>query len=170
MTTPVKRVYLIGFMGSGKSTAGKKLAGKLGWDFIDLDAEIEKNEGRPVRRIFSEKGEDYFRELESKTLRNLQTLKDSVISSGGGTPCFLNNLEFMKQTGKVVYLKMKPSQLKKRLEQGIEERPLLKEKSGDELVKYITKILAEREKFYLDADLIVDGMSLDINDLCKKLI
>src|SRR5512133_3442701 len=98
-------IYLIGFMGSGKSTAGRELARLLGWSFTDLDTEVEKREGKTIRQIFAQKGEEYFRNLETKVLRDLNTLANSVISTGGGTPCHSDNMDFMLENGLTIYLK-----------------------------------------------------------------
>ena len=163
------RVYIIGFMGSGKTTAGKKISAFLGWDFVDLDHMIEMREKKSVNEIFSLYGEDYFRELESTTLKNLETVRNTVISAGGGTPCYCDNMEFMLRTGTVVYLKMTPGQLVSRLEKGLEKRPLLKEKDNKELLHYITNKLSERENYYEAANITVDSINLDIRSLCDKI-
>jgi shikimate kinase len=167
--TAGRKVYIIGFMGSGKTTAGRKIASTMGWQFKDLDLEIEHVCGKSIRDIFSEFGEERFREIESHTLKNLITYGDTIISAGGGTPCYLDNMDFMLETGQVVYLRMTTAQLKTRLEGGRAKRPLLKEKSGQELIEYITQKLAEREQFYLKAGIVADGFNLDIKTLCKNL-
>jgi len=166
---PVKRVYIIGFMGSGKTTAGKNLASELKWNFVDLDHEIEKREGKAISDIFTDLGEEYFRQLESKILRELETNRDTVISAGGGTPCFGNNMEFMLSTGSVIYLRLTPLQLRSRLELETHKRPLVKEKSGNELLLYITLKLSEREMYYLKANHVCDSIDLDIKDLRRTL-
>jgi shikimate kinase len=164
-----RRVYIIGFMGSGKSTAGRKLAAALGWHFIDLDKEIELKEGKSIKDIFSGRGETYFRKLESETLKSLMLSCDSVISAGGGTPCWGVNMEFMLRTGTVVYLKMTPGELKSRLEGGAAKRPLIREIRPTELLKYITGKLAEREEYYLRAQIIVDGIDFNIKMLADRI-
>ena len=166
---PVKRVYIIGFMGSGKTIAGKNLASELKWNFVDLDHEIEKCEGKAISDIFTDSGEEYFRQLESKILRELETNRDTVISAGGGTPCFGNNMEFMLSTGSVIYLRLTPLQLRSRLELETHKRPLVKEKSGNELLLYITLKLSEREMYYLKANHVCDSIDLDIKDLRRTL-
>ena len=166
---PVKRVYIIGFMGSGKTIAGKNLASELKWNFVDLDHEIEKREGKAISDIFTDSGEEYFRQLESKILRELETNRDTVISAGGGTPCFGNNMEFMLSTGSVIYLRLTPLQLRSRLELETHKRPLVKEKSGNELLLYITLKLSEREMYYLKANHVCDSIDLDIKDLRRTL-
>jgi shikimate kinase len=161
-----KRIYIIGFMGSGKSTAGKKLAAGLGWTFIDLDRKIEDIVGKTITEIFSDSGEEFFRELESEALRSIDIQRDSVISVGGGTPCFSNNMDFMNNTGIVIYLKMTPQQLKSRLSGEPDVRPLLKGLEENNLHQYIEKKLLEREKYYNQALMIINGINLNI----KKLI
>jgi shikimate kinase len=171
--TAIRRVYVIGFMGSGKSTASKKLAAALGWQFVDLDREIELKAGKSIREIFTSSGEEYFRALEEKTLLNLKTGSDSIISTGGGTPCYGENMDFMIKTGLVVYLSMTPSQLKSRLEGNAASRPLIKDLQETELLHYISDKLAEREKYYTRATIIVDGFDVDIkalSDLIKNSI
>lgn len=158
-------VYLIGFMGSGKSTAGKKLASSLGWAFVDLDKEIEEAAGSSIPEIFAEKGEDYFRNLESEMLRKLQSIGDTVISSGGGTPCFGTNMDFMLETGVTIYLKLTPGQLRSRLAGSQQERPLLKGLDNEGLLEFIKEKLAYREKWYSRAEFIVDGFDPDIKYL-----
>jgi shikimate kinase len=167
--TTIRRVYVIGFMGSGKSTASKKLAAALGWQFIDLDREIELKAGKSIKEIFSNSGETYFRELEEKTLLNLKSGSDSIISTGGGTPCYGENMDFMIRTGLVVYLRMTPSQLMSRLEGEAASRPLIKDLKKTDLLQYISDKLAEREKYYLRATIKVDGLNLDIKALCDQI-
>lgn len=164
-----RRVYLIGFMGSGKSTAGNKLAISLGWSFIDLDKEIEQKTCLTINELFTKFGEDYFRKIETDTLRNLTSPDDAVIATGGGSPCYNDNLDYMIGTGLTVYLKMTPGQLKSRLTGSYGERPLTKDKNEKQLTVYIREKLAEREKYYLRANIIINGKNLNVNYL-KTLI
>jgi len=158
-------VYIIGFMGSGKSTAGKKLAAALGWKFIDLDKEIEDTYGKNIPDIFASEGEAKFRQLEAEALNRLKAGMNTIISTGGGTPCHGSNLELMKATGITVYLKMTPNQLTNRLLGSTEDRPLLKDIPDEKLPVFIAAKLAEREKWYDQAQIIVEGLNLDINSL-----
>jgi len=167
------KIFLLGFMGSGKSTTGKKLASHLNWSFIDLDEKIEQTTGMEIRDIFSEKGEAFFRKIESDTLKGMASESNAVISTGGGTPCFGDNMDFMLRTGLTVYLRMTPARLKSRLAGTSEHRPLLKDIGKDGLQEYITAKLAEREKWYSRAEIIVDGFNTDFSalyTLVKKLI
>jgi len=163
------KIYLIGFMGSGKSTAGRKLASQLNWSFIDLDEKIQKMEGMKIPDIFSHKGESYFRKLETKALKELKSETETVISTGGGTPCFGDNMDFMLDSGLTIYIRMTPLSLKKRLEGSAEGRPLLKEIDRKDLQGYITAKLAEREKWYSRAEIIIDGVNNDLSDLLSLI-
>ncbi|MGD0582904.1 MAG: shikimate kinase [Bacteroidales bacterium] len=165
-----KTIYLIGFMGSGKSTAGQNLATILDWHFLDLDELIEKKYKTTITDIFLLSGEKTFRQYESNILHNLNIKGDTVISVGGGAPCFHDNMDFMKRTGEVVYLRMTPAQLKMRLVADKKQRPLLKGFNETDLEKYIELKLSEREPFYLQAGVIEDGFDPDIKGLAEKLM
>jgi shikimate kinase len=158
-------LYLIGFMGSGKSTVGKKLASLLEWSFIDLDNKIEEKTGRTISELFSEYGEESFRKIESEVLRSLKYQTNTVISTGGGTPCFENNIDFMNETGLTMYLKLNPMQLKGRLSESKGERPLIKDLSNPELLGFIENKLAAREQYYSKAELHIHGFDIDYDAL-----
>lgn len=166
-----RRIYIIGFMGSGKTTAGKKLASTLRWSFFDLDTIIENNEKRFIKDIFTHSGEEYFRKIESETLKNPGLLpgNDYVISVGGGTPCFFDNMDYMLSDGLVVYLRMTPGQLRARLESEAGNRPLLKGYSEKDLMRFIKTKLSEREPFYSRASIITDGFSFNALQLAEKI-
>jgi shikimate kinase len=165
----IRRIYIIGFMGSGKTTTGKKLAEGLNWEFIDLDLEIEASAGKTISEIFSRSGEEYFRKLESELLHKLDIKEDTVVSLGGGTPCFSDNMDYINKTGISVYLKMTPAQLSKRLSIESGERPLLKNIPEKDRRLYITAKLAEREIHYNKASIIVNAGSLRIGNLISRL-
>jgi shikimate kinase len=154
-------LYIIGFMGSGKTTTGRKLASMLGWSFIDLDKKIEEHTGKKIPELFSQYGEEYFRNIESEVLRELKTRTDTVISTGGGTPCYGNNMDFMLETGLTLYLKLTPVQLKSRLSESKGERPLLKDITISNLQSFIENRLASREKYYCQAEIQIDGFDMD---------
>ncbi|NSW94606.1 MAG: shikimate kinase [Bacteroidales bacterium] len=164
-----KKIYLVGFMGSGKSTMGRKLAASLGWSFIDLDKRIEEETGMNIPDIFLYKGEDYFRATETRLLRSLENFEETIISTGGGTPCYHDNMDFMLRTGLTIYLKLTPAQLKSRLKRSADKRPLLRNVTEENLESYIQLKLAEREVWYNKAKIIVDGLVTDTRFL-KTLI
>ncbi len=153
-----QKIYLIGFMGSGKTSTGKRLSSLLGWELIDLDKYVERVAGKSIPEIFAGEGEESFRKRETEALRALETKKNCVISTGGGTPCSNNNIDYMLSTGFVVYLKLNPGQLKSRLENGKIERPLLKGLDGGQLLGFIKNKLELREPVYEKADIILEGV------------
>ncbi|HBE43602.1 MAG TPA: shikimate kinase [Bacteroidales bacterium] len=169
MKTEKNIVYIVGFMGSGKSTAGKKLASSMSWSFIDLDRRIEEVARKTIPRIFSEDGEEHFRKTESEVLKSLTDNNSTIISTGGGTPCHGDNMDYMNETGITVYLKLTPEQLVKRLLNSSGERPLIKDIPDEKLPEFIEKKLALREKYYNKAEIIVDGLSLNI-ELLRSII
>lgn len=156
-------LYIIGFMGSGKTTAGKRLAASLGWSFIDLDKKIQEHTGMKIADIFSEYGEAHFRMVEAEVLKSLVTDSNTVISTGGGTPCYGNNMEYMLESGLTIYLKLTPLQLVSRLSSSSDERPLIRNLSGENLLKFVEERLAERAKWYEKSQLIIDGYNIDIS-------
>ena len=153
-------IFLVGFMGCGKTTIGRKLAAKSKCPFIDLDHLLEEQQGMTIADYFTQFGEDKFRMLESQVLKETTYPERAVISTGGGLPCFFDNMEWMNAHGKTVYIKLSPKTLADRLEHGKEERPLLRHKHGDELVTFIEEKLEERQLFYNKASIIADGLSL----------
>jgi shikimate kinase len=167
------KIYLIGFMGSGKSTTGRRLAGYLGWSFVDIDELIEKKAGMKIREIFSEKGEEFFRLSEAEALKETESVSNAVIATGGGAPCFSENMKFMLANGLTVYLKLPPDKLKERLDKSGDKRPLLQGIGKDNMEEYISEKLGEREKWYSSAKLIIDCNKTSFHGLCnmvKKLI
>jgi shikimate kinase len=158
-------VYIIGFMGSGKSTTGRNIASMLGWTFVDLDRKIEESQGITISEIFSGYGEEHFRLLESEMLRSLGSVKDVVISTGGGTPCHNDNMSYMLQTGLTIYLKLNPEQLQRRLSGSGDRRPLLKDQHGPKLLPFIKEKLSSREKWYNMAEIVYEGVNVNMNDL-----
>jgi len=154
------RIFLIGFMGCGKTTLGRKLASRLGYDFMDLDHVLEAQAGMTIADYFTHHGEDAFRKLESEVLKKTNYPENSVISTGGGLPCFFNNMDWMNEHGKTIYIKLSPKALATRLENEKTHRPLLREKHGEALVTFINEKLEERDKFYGMANIIADGLSL----------
>ncbi len=149
-------IFLIGFMGSGKSHWGKIWASKNRFSFYDLDAQIENAFKMTIEEIFEKKGEEKFREIERLYLHKMETKKNYLVSCGGGTPCFFDNLNFMKAHGTVIYLKASAQYLLERVMDETKKRPLLKEVNPSELLFFIQQKLKDREPFYLKADHILE--------------
>jgi shikimate kinase len=158
-------IFFTGFMGCGKTTWSRKLAAHLGYDFIDLDHLLEEQAGMTIAEYFASYGEEAFRILESEVLKQTAYSNSTVISTGGGLPCFFDNMSWMNAHGKTVYIKLSPKTLVDRLEKGKAKRPLLRDKDGDELLAFITEKLAEREDYYMQAAYIADGINLSVEGL-----
>jgi len=163
------KIYLIGFMGSGKTSVGKKLAKKLNYKFIDLDTEIEKSVNCSISDYFTKFGEEKFREIENKILKESFKYSNTVISTGGGTPCFFNNMLLINKNSFSIYLKADVKLLSHRLINAKQTRPLIKNKSKEELEIYIEKLLSEREIFYNKAKLVIDAKSISIDNIVKEI-
>ena len=161
-----QRIILIGYMGAGKTTVGKALAKELGISFYDLDWYIENRRRRTVAQLFAEVGEEGFRKIEHNMLHEVAEFENVVVSCGGGTPCFFDNMDYLNRQGQVVYLKASPEVLYKHLLMGKTERPLLKGKSPDELIEFITAQLSAREPFYSRAHYTLD---VDLMDNYEKI-
>jgi shikimate kinase len=160
------RIFLIGFMGSGKTHWGTRMSEKLQVPFYDLDAVIVNNEGMSISEIFSLKGEEYFRYMEKQTLEDLVTREENfVLSAGGGTPCFFNNIEFMKRNGKVLWLNTSLEILNQRLLREKISRPLLRGITEAGLRAYIIRKLSERKMYYEQADLMVHEETVELEKL-----
>ncbi|MCD4746676.1 MAG: shikimate kinase [Bacteroidales bacterium] len=162
-------IYLIGYMGSGKTTVGKRLAKKLCCDFIDLDALIEVRYHVSVNDLFKKYDENVFRKIEHNILKETFKLKNTVISTGGGTSCFYKNIELINNNGISVYLKMHINSLLNRLENSKKPRPLLQNLSQDKLKHYIIEQLKEREIYYNQSNIIVKGENADINEIINLI-
>jgi shikimate kinase len=158
-----QRLYIIGFMGSGKTTVGKKLASLLDWSFIDLDKRIEEQSGKTIPEIFTQYGEPWFRNQESIVLKSLDSLSNIVISTGGGTPCHSDNMDYMIETGLTLYLKLTPGQLKSRLSDAMSERPLIKDLDKENLLDFINEKLNHREQWYNRAEILFEGFDPNLN-------
>ena len=163
----MKRIFLIGYMGSGKTTVGKLLAAKLGYSFVDMDAHIEEQQFKSVGQIFAERGEDEFRLLEQKCLHEVAQFDDVIISTGGGAPCFFDNMEYMNTHGTTFYLRFTADELADRLATQAAKRPLIATKKGDELRQFIAEGLKKREPFYTRANFSVAG---DVNAVVKEIV
>lgn len=155
------RTFLIGYMGAGKTTLGKALSKELGLPFIDLDWHIEERLHKTVQELFSERGEKSFRELERRMLQEVAEFENVVISTGGGTPCFFDNMDFMNQRGDTVFLNVNPEVLFRRLRVAKQQRPLLREKTDEEMMGFIKNMLEQRKQCYLQAKHIFNADKLE---------
>lgn len=157
-------------MGAGKTSFGKKLARQLKWNFLDADAEIEKQENRSIPELFKVLGEAGFRGIETDWLSHLDCT-NTVISLGGGAPCFNDNIDIIEKKGNSIYLELPPKILVDRLLNSKSERPLIEGFKGDEigLLAFVENLLSQREKFYQQADIIISGMSMSAERM-KALI
>jgi len=158
------RIYLIGMMASGKSTVGKLLAESLEMDFVDMDEEIVSIEKMSVNKIFESKGEDYFRRVESTILKNLSKRNNLVISTGGGAPIYHNGIDIMKESAKVIWLKVSKETIYKRLSSDT-KRPLARKISKFQLAKMATT----RNAVYKQADIRVWNRGA-VDDVIHRII
>ena len=152
-------IFLVGFMGAGKTTLAKKLASKLAYTWLDTDQEIEKKEGIKVSEIFEVRGEAYFRALEKQLVDELIPSKNEIIATGGGLPCFNNLMENLNQLGTTIYLERTPKELFQRVKQATNSRPLIAHKSDEELLEYIESTMEKRREIYLQSNIIADRFS-----------
>ena len=151
------RIFLLGFMGVGKSTLGNMIASGLGYEFFDFDTIIEEEMGMSISTIFAEYGELFFRKVEHDTLGEvIQTRDDFVMGTGGGLPCFNDNMARMNRFGYTVYLRASAEEIAERLSTSSGTRPLIRGKSRHELDIFVKELLSKREEFYQQANLIVD--------------
>lgn len=164
------RVILIGYMGAGKTTVGKELARQLGVTFYDLDWYIETRMHKRVPEIFAESGEEGFRDIERRMLHEVAEFEDVVVSCGGGTPCFFDNMDYLNEKGDVVYLKASPEVLFKHLKMGKGIRPLLQGKNDEELLTFIGEQLEKREQYYMKATHIVEIPCMEDEDKIQQTV
>lgn len=170
----MKRIILLGYMGAGKTTIGRALAKQLGLPFYDLDWYIESRMHHTVKELFDLQGEEGFRQVERRMLHEAAEFEDIVLSCGGGTPCFFDNIDYMNQQGDTVYLKASPEVLSAHLKMGKTVRPLLLGKTEDELQTFIREQLHAREPYYTKARHTFDVSLMDnhkkISETVAKLI
>jgi shikimate kinase len=167
-----RKIFLVGFMGCGKSSLGKRLARRSGWEFTDIDREVEGRAGGSVAEIFAERGEDGFRELEGEVVRDVAAdERQLVVALGGGAVCSTGVMEALREAGTVVYLKRSPEVLVARMSDvGRARRPKIAGMDDAELLAYIEKILPEREKQYNKANFVVDCDTLGDEAVLRLLL
>ena len=161
------KIYLIGYMASGKTKLGCRLAGLTGFSFLDLDELFEMRYRLSVFDFFEKYGEEAFRRIEQRLMLETEQLDRTVIATGGGTPCFPGNMDFIRQHGISIYIRMTIPDLAERLKQVRKKRPLLKDVPQGGMESFIEKQFAERESFYLRADYIVDGPDITAEEILK---
>ena len=161
------RIIIIGYMGAGKTTVGRALSRELGIPFYDLDWYIESRMRKTVKQLFDERGEEGFRRIERNMLHEVAEFEDVVVSCGGGTPCFFDNMEYMNQQGQTVYLQASPEVLYGHLLMGKSVRPLLLGKTREELLVFIKEQLKQRESYYSQARHILNVDLMDNYDKIK---
>lgn len=167
-------IFLIGYMGAGKSVVGKLLSKSIDYNFYDLDEYIEQKEGKKISEIFKVSNEVHFRKIENKYLKEISLLKQKkIISTGGGTPCFKNNLEIINDThdSTSIYLKANVTSLVKRLEDTIDKRPLISHlQDQTQLKEFITKHLFERSFYYEKSKIKIKTDNLEVNGIAKLIV
>ena len=163
------KVYLLGFMGSGKSTVGRLLADQMKLDFIDFDRYIEQETGKTIAELFDSGGEDKFRELEHLHLKKILSKDNVVIALGGGTPCFHDNMNLIQANGKSVYLKVDAEILLKRLIKGKAKRPLIRDLNETELKHFIEDRLAKRISYYSKADFTLQVGKMETKEVTYEV-
>lgn len=170
----MQRIFLIGYMGVGKTTLGSPLAKALGFSFIDLDHFIENRYHKTVQEIFKQYGEAYFRRVEQKILKEVCTFEKVVIATGGGAPCFYDNMEEMNRSGLTILLEVSLPELYERLKLGKNKRPILRDKNEAELLEFIKASIQERAVFYNQSRLrfnVDDLYSVEaINKVVREIV
>ena len=166
----MRRIIIIGYMGAGKTTVGRALAAELGIEFYDLDWYIESRMRKTVKQLFDEVGEEGFRKIEHNMLHEVAEFENVVISCGGGTPCFFDNMAYMNQQSDTIYLKASPEILYKHLKMGKSVRPLLLNKTPEEVQVFITEQLANREPYYSRAKYTVNVNLMDNHDKIRMSV
>lgn len=163
------RIYLVGYMGAGKSTTSKRLANKLGWEAYDTDRLFEARYKISINDFFHKYDADLYRKLETQILHDTLQYDNAVIATGGGTACFNDNMAWMNQHGFTVFLKVSPQSAVSRLSQSKVKRPILIDKTQEELAEFIMKNYAERLPYYEQAQLIFKGEDCDVEQLATLI-
>lgn len=165
------RLYLTGYMASGKSTLGRKIAKRTELPFFDTDKMVEEAEGAEVADVITYAGEEYFRHAERRALEQTAEYENAIISTGGGLPIWGDNQKWIEEHGVSVYLKRTPEQILSRLsEHGRQKRPKFRGKSDEELLQFMHEHLAEREPIYLKADIVMDCNEVSDLEITDRLV
>lgn len=164
-----ERIYLCGYMGAGKSSLAKKLASKLGWSAFDLDDIFEEKYKISVGDFFDKYDESLFRKFESTLLKETSGLDKAVIATGGGTPCFYDNMEWMNANGTTVFVNISTKTAVNRILSSKKKRPLVLGKTEEELFLYVEKHYSDRLPYYNKAQVTIKGESININELVSLL-
>ena len=165
----MNRIYLVGYMGAGKTTAARRIAQRLGWEVADTDALFEEKYRISVNDFFNKYDEALYRKLESQVLKSTESLENVVVSTGGGTACFFDNMEWMNQHGLTVFMRISPKAAVDRVVHSRHKRPLVEGKSEEELVEFVNRHYAERLPFYEQAAITVKAEDLDLEGIAQML-
>jgi shikimate kinase len=164
------KMFFIGFMGCGKTHWGRLVSQKLELPFFDLDQKIEEQAGKKINEIFKQEGEEHFRQLEKEIMHLLTESHESfVMATGGGTPCYYNNIDYMKKQGTTIWINCSVDCLYQRLSIDKNERPLIRNLSGDQLHAYITKKFGDRKIFYQQASIILNEDDIKLEELIDQV-
>ncbi len=165
----MNRIYIVGYMGAGKTTAARRLAQRMGWEVVDTDAMFEEKYKISVCDFFNKYDEPLYRKLESEVLKETESLENVVISTGGGTACFFNNMDWMNQHGLTVFLRISQKAVVDRLLHAKRKRPLAEGKTEAELTEFVARHYAERLPFYEQAKTTVKAEDFDVDGLVKQI-
>lgn len=163
------RIYIVGYMGAGKTTAARRLAKRMGWEVVDTDALFEEKYKISVNDFFNKYDEPLYRKLESEVLKATESLDHVVVSTGGGTACFFDNMDWMNQHGLTVFLRISPQAAVDRVIHSRHKRPLVEGKSEEELTEFVNQHYASRLPFYEQANIIVKSEDLDLDALIRQI-
>ena len=163
------KIYIVGYMGAGKTTAARHLASHLGWEVVDTDALFEEKYKISVCDFFNKYDEPLYRKLESEVLKSTESLENVVVSTGGGTACYFDNMEWMNQHGLTVFLRISPKAAVDRVIHSRHKRPLVEGKSEEELIEFVNSHYASRLPFYELAQITVKSEDFDLEALLQKL-
>jgi shikimate kinase len=165
----LNRIYIVGYMGAGKTTTARRLAQRMGWEVVDTDALFEEKYKISVNDFFNKYDEPLYRKLESEVLKATESLEHVVISTGGGTACYFDNMEWMNQHGLTVFMRISPQAAVDRVIHSRHKRPLAEGKSEEELTEFVNQHYASRMPFYEQAQITVKSEDFDLEDAIKKI-